>query len=44
MQHDQSRIRTADLPYQVERVTQCHEGIFARRIIDDLIDSKVKDL
>ena len=32
------------LPYQVERVAQCNEGIFARRSIDDLIDSKAKDL
>jgi hypothetical protein len=32
------------LPYQVERVAQCDEGVFARRIIDDLIDSKAKDL
>jgi hypothetical protein len=25
-------------------VAQCNEGVFARRIIDDLIDSKAKDL
>ena len=24
--------------------TQCNESVFARRIIDDLIDSKAKDL
>jgi hypothetical protein len=32
------------LPYQVERVAQCKEGVFVRRIIDDVIDSKAKDL
>ena len=32
------------LPYRIERVAQCKEGVFARRSIDDLIDSKAKDL
>jgi hypothetical protein len=32
------------LAYQVERVAQCNEGVFARRSIDDLIDSKTKGL
>ena len=32
------------LPYQVEGVAQCNEGVFTRRIIDDLIYSKAKDL
>lgn len=38
------RLSCQHLPYQVKRVAQSNEGVFASRIIDDLIDPKTKDL